>query len=120
MKKLVLFVAVLLCASNAYSEDIPDGCYVSYANPSFCYQSPSGAYNWEFGAQSYLNAKYGPALGAVIDRYRAYVNSCTASDANRVAEYNILNDKYNSLVFGYNAQLKTITNLKKQIKKLKK
>lgn len=72
MKKILLLLA-LLVSTSAKAEDyyLPDGCYVSFANPNFCYDIPTGDFLvWDLNAdQVALSRSYGPALAIILSKY---------------------------------------------------
>ena len=73
MKKILLLVGILL-SSAVQAEDylLPEGCYVSYSNPSACFDiAPGDNLIWNLVYdQSTLERSYGPAVSVILSRYR--------------------------------------------------
>lgn len=72
MKKILSLLALII-SINAQAEDfyLPDGCYVSYSDPNFCYNIPVGdILVWDLNAdQVALSRSYGPALAIILSKY---------------------------------------------------
>jgi len=146
MKKLLL--ALLFIPAIVQAESLPNGCYVAFSNPGFCYEPTVGLSWLSTTNQSSISPFYGVTMAIVISRnaenkasaescsvdysalssaYTLLSNECSALKTNCDAtvatangQYNSLNAQYNSLVGGYNSLLAQNAKLKKQIKALKK
>lgn len=110
MKKiaLLLLTSILFPVASFADSILPDGCYVSYQNPNYCYEVPTGQnLIWTYSTDSnVLVPIYGQILATIIGHYSNEVNQCSLD--------------YNNLLAFSNAQARKILSLNKQIKKLKK
>lgn len=124
MRAIALLLSFLIFVSNVKAEQIPDGCYVAFNNPGFCYESPSGFYEWSaFGDKNNTNLKYGYAAGAIILRAKeldSTLNICNSDYNTLLAERNSIASQnstciadYNNLVTPYNKNLALIKKLRK-------
>ncbi len=100
MRLLALWIfSTLLIATTARAEQIPDGCYVAFDNPNYCYVSYSGFYEWNtFGNRSYAQLKYGSAFEALLHQWN--VRDIDATQAS--LDLSACNANYNSLLGSYN------------------
>lgn len=119
MKKIFAFI--LLIPSIALADYIPNGCYVSYANPGYCYQVPTGSFiQWtESSNANSLVPSYGQILATIIGSYANEIEACNYDYNTLLAKSNTDVADYNALLAQFNAQAKKIASLNKQIKKLK-
>ncbi len=130
MKKTLSALIILLSTSSAFAEPIPDGCYVAFNDPNYCYESFTGLYEWiDYSEQSNV-AKYGSPMAAIIKSwskeksdstywYNNYLsefnarNSCANNYNSLLASNNSLVTDYNNLVTPYNKNLALIKKLRK-------
>lgn len=82
MKKLL--AVLLLVASTAQAENVilPDGCYVAFSNPGYCWHGGNGnTLVWvQSTDQTMLANRYGPAVAAIAAKGwkdSAALNICT-------------------------------------------
>lgn len=141
MKYIIGLIASLLVYTNAYADLVPDGCYVAFNNPDYCWVSSNGITEWtEFSNRNDGAYKYGNTVEAIIyngklqklakekeqqlklscqSDYNTLSSQFANSDAERVAAYNSLVGEYNTLLAEKTKLAASVTKLQKQIKKLK-
>ncbi len=108
MKALIasLALSLLLTVNIAKAEQIPDGCYVSFDNPGYCWSAYTGFYEWTAFANEFdTRYKYGNAMAAVIEDGKEYTNLyniCLADYGAMLASRNAISSQYDNLANAYN------------------
>ncbi len=116
--KPLLVLLLLLAAVPAYADPMPDGCYVAYSNPNYCWlSSDSSSQSWTY-YPDFAEAvqHYGGAVAVVmLNGHQHYQNlqSCLEThEANKVIFDTVVAEK---------AKLeKKVKKLQKKVKKLQK
>lgn len=132
MKKLVL--ALCMLPSIAAAEFLPNGCYVAFNNPDYCWQPIDGKVEWLASTdRTFLMAKHGHIEALIYDWYQwkslvglykeeldrataacsANFNALLAQRDALSAQYSTLVDQYNGLVTPYNKNLALIKKLRR-------
>jgi len=97
MKKLI-GVVLFLVASTAEAEYIPDGCYISFANPYQCWTAVDNLYPWIHYQNRWDTAShYGYAVETVIDE-----------EADCLDTLNISINSFNNCYTAYRASQKVV------------
>jgi len=147
MKKALLLIALSLCVSfvpsHLFAEALPHGCYVTYGQPTICYEPPSANMTWglpenfsdsELGK---LKIIYGGAMAAVIKAQAEKISSlnecqssyntlaidkqaCEQALDKNIDDYNGLADQTDLCIDKNNIKLKKIKRLRRRINNLKR
>jgi hypothetical protein len=67
MRTLLIALSLIVGIGTAKAEAMPEGCYVSYANPGVCWSSSNGVTEWIESTDRALTVyRYGTPIEAII------------------------------------------------------
>ena len=118
MKRIALVLSLLFPFLASATTMLPEGCYVAFSNPNYCFQIATGdILTWTQSTdQSVLGPAYGQTVAIILSKLQEDDNQLTQC----ISDYNGLVTQYN----GRGTQISTLnaslTAQKKLVKKLKK
>jgi hypothetical protein len=95
MKKTLIILTTLFLVATAQADYLPDGCYVTYSNPTQCYVNSSNTYAWGANDRQDAVSKYGYVVESIMTSVKekeALLTECVGDYADSVKLYN---DAYN-------------------------
>jgi len=119
MKRIALLLSLLFPSFVSADYMLPDGCYVAYSNPNYCFDIPAGqTLVWTQSTdQSLLAPSYGYAVAIMLslaEQREIDLNQCIDDYNALVAQFNSRTDQYNLCASDYNKQLKLVKKLRKK------
>lgn len=132
MKRLALVLALLLPSFTHADTMLPDGCYVAFSNPGYCFTIPNGeTLVWTQSTdQNTLAPSYGQIVAVILSvaqTRKIDLAQCLDDYNGLTTQFNDRTNQYNSLVTQYNSRGTQISGLnaslnvqKKLVTKLRK
>lgn len=82
--RTIIAAVTLLFTTLVHAEFLPEGCYVTYANPGQCWSGSDGVTEWIVSTDRDLTEyRYGTAVESIMYQWAGYKSLYEATELNR-------------------------------------